>query len=412
MGTIAVVGASLAGLHAAEALRAGAAGAPGYEGEVVVLDASPTLPPDRPPLSKQVLAGEWELAQAKVPLADRLGELDLDLRLGTTATWLGPDGGDGRTLGLDDGTELQVEGVVLATGAAVRHLPGPPLGGVHAIRTGEDAVALCADLDAGPSRVVVVGAGFIGAEAAATCRGRGLEVTMLEAASTPMVRVLPPEVGAFVADLHRDLGVDVRLGTGVERLEAGADGRVRAVHLADGSVVEADVVVVGIGVVPQTGWLEGSGLQLGDGVVCDGTMLAGPRVVACGDVARWPNPHFGEEMRVEHWENAVEQGGHAGRRLLDELAGRPGTPFGPVPWFWSDQYDRKIQLAGRPAATDEFVLVDGTVEERRFAALFRRGDRCTAVLGVNRPRHVMQARMQLAESLAWDAVAARFAPTD
>ena len=412
MGTIAVVGASLAGLHAAEALRSGTSDVPGYQGDVVVVDASPTLPPDRPPLSKQVLSGEWELAQAKVPLTDRLDELGLDLRLGTAATSLGAAGGDGRVLTLSDGSELAVEGVVLATGAAVRHLPGPQLGGVHSIRTGEDVTALLADLDAGPSRVVVVGAGFIGAEAAATCRGRGLDVTMLEAAAAPMERVLPGEVGAFVADLHRDQGVDVRLGTGVDQLEAGDDGRVRAVRLADGSVVEADVVVVGIGVVPQVGWLEGSDLQLGNGVLCDETMLAGPRVVACGDVACWPNPHFGEEMRVEHWENAVEQGGHAGRRLLDELAGRPGTPFGPVPWFWSDQYDRKIQLAGRPAASDEFVLVDGTVEERRFAALFRRGDRCTAVLGVNRPRHVMQARMKMAETLAWDDVAALFAPKD
>jgi 3-phenylpropionate/trans-cinnamate dioxygenase ferredoxin reductase subunit len=235
---------------------------------------------------------------------------------------------------------------------------------------------------------------------------------MLEAAAAPMERVLPGEVGAFVADLHRDEGVDVRLGTGVDQLEAGDDGRVRAVRLADGSVIEADVVIVGIGVVPQVEWLEGSDLELRNGVLCDSTMLAGPRVVACGDVACWPNPHFGEEMRVEHWENAVEQGGHAGRRLLDELAGRPGTSFSPVPWFWSDQYDRKIQLAGRPAATDEFVLVDGSIEERRFAALFRRGDRCTAVLGVNRPRHVMQARMKLAESLAWDDVAALFAPKD
>lgn len=412
MGTIAVVGASLAGLHAAEALRAGSAGSSGYDGQVVVVDASPTLPPDRPPLSKQVLSGEWELAQAKVPLTDRLDELSLDLRLGTAATSLGPADDGGRSLSLDDGSELQVEGVVLATGAAVRHLPGPTLRGVHALRTGEDAMALRADLEAGPARVVVVGAGFIGAEVAATCRGRGLDVTMVEAAPAPMVRVLPTEVGSFVAELHRDQGVDVRLGTGVDRLEAGGDGRVRAVHLADGSVVEADVVVVGIGVVPRTEWLEGSDLQLGNGVLCDETMLAGPRAVACGDVACWPHPHFGEEMRVEHWENAVEQGGHAGRRLLDELAGRPGTPFGPVPWFWSDQYDRKIQLAGRPAATDEFVLVDGTVEERRFAALFRRGDRCTAVLGVNRPRHVMQARMKLAETLAWDDVAALFAPTD
>ena len=276
--------------------------------------------------------------------------------------------------------------------------------GVFGLRTGEDALALRSALDDGPSRVVVVGAGFIGAEVAATCRGRGLEVTMVEAAPAPLQRVLPRALGDFVADLHRDEGVDVRLGVGVDRLAVDGSGRVSAVHLADGSAVEAEVVVVGIGVTPSVEWLEGAGLDLAGGVRCDPTMLAGPGVVACGDVARWTNPRFDEEMRVEQWENAVEQGGHAARTLLAHLAGGTGEPFAPVPWFWSDQYDRKIQLAGRPDAADELVVVDGTVEERRFAALFRRGDRCTAVFGVNRPRHVMQARMKMADTLAWDEV--------
>ena len=399
MATIAVVGASLAGLHAAEAVRSG-----GFDGEVVVLDRSPTLPPDRPPLSKQVLAGAWELDQAAVPLAGRLDELAVDLRLGTGVTALGPAGGTVRTLTLDGGATLEADGVVVATGAAVRHLPGPPVPGVFGLRTGEDALALRSALDDGPSRVVVVGAGFIGAEVAATCRGRGLEVTMVEAAPAPLQRVLPRALGDFVADLHRDEGVDVRLGVGVDRLAVDGSGRVSAVHLADGSAVEAEVVVVGIGVTPSVEWLEGAGLDLAGGVRCDPTMLAGPGVVACGDVARWTNPRFDEEMRVEQWENAVEQGGHAARTLLAHLAGGTGEPFAPVPWFWSDQYDRKIQLAGRPDAADELVVVDGTVEERRFAALFRRGDRCTAVFGVNRPRHVMQARMKMADTLAWDEV--------
>ena len=399
MATIAVVGASLAGLHAAEAVRSG-----GFDGEVVVLDRSPTLPPDRPPLSKQVLAGAWELDQAAVPLAGRLDELAVDLRLGTGVTALGPAGGTVRTLTLDGGATLEADGVVVATGAAVRHLPGPPVPGVFGLRTGEDALALRSALDDGPSRVVVVGAGFIGAEVAATCRGRGLEVTMVEAAPAPLQRVLPRALGDFVADLHRDEGVDVRLGVGVDRLAVDGSGRVSAVHLADGSAVEAEVVVVGIGVTPSVEWLEGAGLDLAGGVRCDPTMLAGPGVVACGDVARWTNPRFDEEMRVEQWENAVEQGGHAARTLLAHLAGGSGEPFAPVPWFWSDQYDRKIQLAGRPDAADELVVVDGTVEERRFAALFRRGDRCTAVFGVNRPRHVMQARMKMADTLAWDEV--------
>ncbi len=182
------------------------------------------------------------------------------------------------------------------------------------------------------------------------------------------------------------------------------------VALADGSEVEADVVVVGIGVAPSVEWLEGSGLTLDDGIRCDETCLAAPGIVAAGDVASWPNRRFGEVMRVEQWENAIEQGEHAAHRLLAELAGvESGAPFAPVPWFWSDQYDRKIQMAGRAAASDEVVVVEGDLAERRFVVLFRRGDRCSAVLGVNRPRHVMQARMAMVESLDWEPVAAVFA---
>ena len=294
-------------------------------------------------------------------------------------------------------------------GAAPRHLPDEPAHGVHVLRTMEDCLALRADLDAGPKRVAVIGAGFIGAEVAATCRGRGLDVTMIEAAAVPLGRVLPGEIGGFIADLHRDEGVDVRLGVGVDGLQAGADGRVAAVRMADGGVVDADVVVVGIGVVPCTDWLEGSGLTLDDGVRCDQTCLAAPGIVAAGDVASWPNPRFDQVMRVEQWENAIEQGEHAAKRLLAELgAGESPGAFAPIPWFWSDQYDRKLQMAGRPSGEDELVLVEGSVEERRFVALFRRGDRASAVLGVNRPRHVMQARMKMAESLDWDGVAGLF----
>lgn len=407
---ILVIGASLAGWAAVAALRDA-----GHDGDVVVVDGSTSLPSDRPPLSKQVLAGEWEPERAVQPLAHRVGDLGVDLRLGAEVVALGPAAGDGprarRVATLADGTELAAAGVVVATGATPRTLPGELPAGVHVLRTLEDCLALRADLDAGPSRVVVIGAGFIGAEVAATCRGRGLDVTMVEATPLPMQRVLPGEVGGYVAELHRDHGVDVRLGVGVAGLDTGPDGRVRAVHLADGTEVPAQVVVVGIGVVPQVGWLDGSGVPVGDGVECDATLLAAPGVVAAGDVARWPNEAFGgEPMRVEHWEHAIEQGEAAGRRLLDDA----GTPFGSIPWFWSDQYDRKLQLAGRPAASDEVVVVDGDPHEgpasgRRFVVAFRRrddhGDRCTAVLGVNRPRLVVQARMRLGQSLEWGPVA-------
>jgi NADPH-dependent 2,4-dienoyl-CoA reductase/sulfur reductase-like enzyme len=233
---------------------------------------------------------------------------------------------------------------------------------------------------------------------------------MIEAGPVPLGRVLPGDIGSFIAEVHREHGVDVRLGIGVDGLEADAAGRVCAVRMSDGSTVEADVVVVGIGVVPSVEWLSDSGLTLDDGVRCDETCLAAPGIVAAGDVASWPNPRFGEVMRVEQWENAIEQGEHAARRLLAELGmGESPGAFSPIPWFWSDQYDRKLQLAGRPSGADELHVVEGTIEERRFVALFRRGDRCTGVLGVNRPRHVMQARMKMAESLDWAPVAALFA---
>jgi NADPH-dependent 2,4-dienoyl-CoA reductase/sulfur reductase-like enzyme len=398
MSPIVVVGASLAGLAAAQAIRK-----EGHDGPVVVVDPSPELPVDRPPLSKQLLAGEWEPERAHQPLAGRLDELELDLRLGVAATALDVAS---RTVTLSDGSSLAAAGVVVATGATPRRLPGPTLAGVHVLRDLPDCLALRADLDAGPERVAVIGAGFIGAEVAATCRGRGHEVTMVEAAPVPLGRVLPGEVGSFVADLHRDHGVDVRLGVGVEALTDDGAGRVTGLRLGDGDVVEAQVVVVGIGVVPATAWLEGSGLTLGDGVVCDETCLAAPGITAAGDVANWLNPHYGERMRVEHWEHAIEQGAAAGRRVL--RGDGPGVGFPSVPWFWSDQYDRKIQMAGRPSAGDEMVLLEGSLEERRFVAAFRRGDRCTAVLGVNRPRHAIQARMRLSESLDWAPIAGLF----
>ena len=244
----------------------------------------------------------------------------------------------------------------------------------------------------------MVGAGFIGAEVAATARDRGLDVTMVEMAETPLERVLGAVMGGVCAEVHVDHGVDLRLGVGVESL-TGTD-RVEQVVLTDGTRLDADVVVVGVGVIPNTDWLEGSGLEIANGVVCDETCLAAPGVVAAGDVARWPNRLFGESMRVEHWDNAIGQGTAAARRLLAGEGG--GEPFAPVPWFWSDQYDRKIQLAGRSGPDDEVVVVTGEPAERRFAAIYGRAGRIVAVLGFNRPRHVMQYRRLIAKGASWD----------
>lgn len=392
LGSVTVVGASLAGFRAAEALRQA-----GFDGRVTVIGAEVHQPYDRPPLSKQVLAGDWDAD--RLPLVSLDGDLDIDWRLGVAATRL--DLGD-REVVLADGSTVSFDGLVVATGAAARTLPGTGhLAGVHVLRTLDDCLALRAELDAGPQRVVVVGAGFIGAEVAATCRGRSLVVTLVEPLPVPLGRVLGEEVGAVVAAVHRDEGVDVRLGVGVAGLE-GTD-RVERVLLADGSVVTADVVVVGIGVAPSVDWLEGSGLILDDGVVCDSACRAAPGVVAAGDVARWAHPGHPAPIRVEHWDHAIAQGAHAATSLL---AGGSAVPYAPVPWFWSDQFDRKIQLAGRTDGFTEVRVVEGSFEERRFVALYRRGDRVAAVLGMNRPAPLARWRGRLAGGVAWDSAMA------
>jgi 3-phenylpropionate/trans-cinnamate dioxygenase ferredoxin reductase subunit len=292
---ITVVGASLAGYRAAQTLRR-----EGFDGELVVVGGEPERPYDRPPLSKRFLAGQVELADISL---ERGGEdLRIDWRLGTMATAFDAVS---RRVTLASGEVVESDGVILACGARPRSLPGDPLAGVHVLRAAGDSAALRGDLLAGPRRLVVIGAGFIGAEVAATARGMGLEVTIVETLDLPLARVLPPALGQVCADLHRDHGVDLRLGVGVSRLRADGSGRVAALELADGSSIEADVVLVGIGVVPNTEWLQGSGLTIDDGVVCDETTLAAPGVVAAGDVARWTNPRFGESARVEHWDNVV-----------------------------------------------------------------------------------------------------------
>ena len=398
MRTVAVVGTSLAGLRAIEALRR-----EGYDGRIVAIGAEAHLPYDRPPLSKELLAGRSEPDDIRLR-KQGVDDLDVDWMLGTRATAL--DVGS-RELSLANDARLAFDGLVLATGSTPRLLPNQPelatnngMKGLFVLRTLDDAMALRTALDAGP-KVVVIGAGFIGAEVAATCRGRGLDVTMLEALPQPMVRGLGPELGAVIADMHRDHGVDLRTGVGVEAIEG--DRRVERVRLADGAVIAADVVLVAVGVVPDTAWLDGSGLTLDNGIVCDETCLAAPGVAAAGDVARFPNRLFdGDLMRLEHWTNATEQGVHAARRLLAGDAASD-LAFAPVPFVWSDQYDRKIQTVGVVSADADLHVAHGSYSERQFVALFGRRGRIVGALGFNRARQVMQYRKLIADRATWDA---------
>jgi NADPH-dependent 2,4-dienoyl-CoA reductase/sulfur reductase-like enzyme len=380
--TITIVGGSLAGLRAAEARRR-----EGFDGRVVIVSGEDHLPYDRPPLSKQVLAGTWHPEKARLFGA---ADVDAEWLLGVRATAF--DAAT-RTVQLDRGDEVTADGVIIATGATPRQLPGPPLAGVYTLRTINDCLALRDELEHA-TRVAVVGSGFIGSEVAATCRGRGLDVTVIEALPVPLERALGPLMGTICGQLHPANGVDLRLGVGVEALE-GSAGRVECVRLSDGSAVEADVVVVGIGVVPETAWLEGSGLTIDNGVVCDAWCQAAPGVVAAGDVARWHNPLFDTMMRVEHWANAVEQAEAAARTLVH---GAEGTaPFAPVPYFWSDQYGAKIQFLGHASAGDDVMIVEGTPEEGRFVAAYGSSQLLVGALLFNRPARLPQYKSLIAE---------------
>lgn len=390
-GRIGIVGASLAGLNAAIEIRRR-----GYSGELVIMGDEPCRPYDRPPLSKELLRGEWPEAEADLRFDD--SELAADWRLGVRATSL-----DCELLQvtLDDGSvECFDGGIVIATGASPRLLPGTDLAGVHLLRTMADMRALRDDVARGPCSVIVVGGGFIGQEVAASCRRLGHKVVMLEAAA-PAEHVVGRELAGELAEIHRAEGVDVRLGVSVAALEG--EERLTGVRLSDGETLAADVAVVGVGVAPNVDWLQDSGLTIDNGVVCDETCLAAPSIVAAGDVARWPNHRYGELRRVEHWDNAIRQAVHAARRLLAQ-PGEPehSAPYQPVPWFWSDQYGWKLQLVGSPVHYDEVRVVRLSDDPKRLLALFRRGDRLNAVFGLNAAKRVLEFRRRLEGEVPWD----------
>lgn len=384
-----VVGASLAGLRAVESARRA-----GFDGVITLAGAEIHLPYDRPPLSKEFLT---EVEEPAVPTlreeATLHDELHVHLLLGEPATALNTAE---HTL-LVGGEALHYSALVLATGAAPRTLPGTEeLRGVHTLRTVEDARAIRAALDAG-ARTVVVGAGFIGSEIASSARQRGSTVTVVEAMPTPLARAVGEEMGVVLASMHERNGTALRCGVGVEAIEG--DGKVEAVRLADDTRIEADLVVVGVGVAPVIDWLADSGLELGNGVECDKTLqTSAPGVYAAGDIASWPNPIFDSRMRLEHWTIAAEQGGAAARNAINPAN---ATAYETVPYFWSDWYGKRIQFVGVAAAADDVELVAGDLEGDTFLVLYRRGDRLIGVLGLEQRSQVMKYRMMIGKGTNW-----------
>ncbi|MGJ5832568.1 NAD(P)/FAD-dependent oxidoreductase [Streptomyces ossamyceticus] len=383
MRTVAVVGASLAGLSAARSLRK-----QGYDGRLVVIGDELHRPYDRPPLSKEFLSGV--LGERDLALETDGEDLRAEWLLGTRA--VGLDARE-RTVRLADGGAVRADGIVIATGAAARQLPGSEgLAGVHVLRTLDDARALRDEL-AGGGRLVVIGGGFIGAEVASTAWALGLDVTVVEAAPTPLAGPLGEEMGRIVSALHTDHGVRLLCGVGVKGLSG--ETRVDAVLLEDGRTIPADIVVVGVGARPCVEWLEGSGIALDNGVTCgaDGrTSLAG--VVAVGDCASWYDPRAGHHRRVEHWTGAQERPAAAVATLLAGGAVEPGVPR--PPYFWSDQYGVKIQFAGHAAGADSVTIEQGAADDRDVLAVYRRAGHPVAVLGMNQPRLFTRWRKQLA----------------
>ena len=368
--TVVVVGAGAAGMQTALALRES-----GYRERLVLVGAEPHQPYDRPPLSKDVLLGKAEHSRFEVDYAG----LGVELQLGRRAVGLDPDT---RTVRTGDGAGLGYDRLVLATGAYPVTLPGQP-DSAHLLRTHDDAVALRAALRPG-ARVVIVGAGWIGAEAATVARQLGCAVTVVEAAGAPLAGALPPEAGEPMRAWYAQAGVELRTGAGVSGF---ADG---AVLLADGSALPAEVVLVGVGARPDTGWLDGSGTALDErgAVAADDrlrTSLEG--VFAVGDCASFPSARYAARLSVHHWDNAVRGARLAAANLLggDEV-------YDPVPYFWSEQFGRMVQYAGLHRPGDELLWRGDPADPSGWSALWLRGQVPVALLAVDRPRDLAQGR--------------------
>ena len=377
-GRIAIVGASLAGLRAAETLRR-----EGFDGDLTLVGDEPHDPYDRPPLSKQVLSGWVPAERTALP---RTVDVAADWRLGVAATALDVHR---KVVHLADGDEIPYDRLLIATGTRARRWPRPAEAGLHGVftlRTRDDAVALQERL-ADARSVLVVGAGFTGAEIASVCRGLGLDVTLVEAGEAPLVNALGRAIGAVSAQLQRDAGVDLRCGNLVAGLEGDRDGRFSGAMLSDGSTVRADLVVVALGAVRNTEWLEGSGLAAGPrGVACDtgcrvfdANGIVTDDVFVAGDVARFPHPLFEYQLiALEHWDNAVAQAQIAAHNMVCEPSER--RPHLPVPAFWSIQFGINIKSVGIPSFSDSLVITQGALSERRFVAAYGYRGRLTGAV--------------------------------
>ena len=382
--SVVIVGGGHAGGQAAASLRQD-----GYAGPVLLLAEEPHLPYQRPPLSKQYLAGEWDLERVRLRPAAFYQDRDIDVRPGARA-----DGIDAaaRTVLCEDGTAVRYQRLLLATGTRARTLdvPGAGLPGVHCLRTVADAAAIKAELKPG-GRLAVVGGGYIGLEVAAVAASMGLSVTVLEMEARLLKRVATPAMSAFYERTHRQRGVAIRTGAEVVAFAgAGAGGRLTAVECANGERVAADVAVVGVGVAPNVELAAAAGLACDDGIVVDEhARTSDPNIYAAGDCTNHPNPILGRRLRLESVPNAMEQS----RVAAANMAGAKRT-YAAVPWFWSDQYDLKLQMAGFPEAQDEAV-VRGDPAERRFATFYLRRGRLAAAEAVNCPREFMAARQLL-----------------
>lgn len=381
---IAVIGASLAGLSAVRALRA-----QGFSGRITVIGDESRRPYDRPPLSKEFLAGV--MTEQDLGLEDE-SDLAAEWLLGSAATALDTAA---NTVELADGRRVQADGFVIATGSRARRWPGcETMAGIHVVRTIDDAIALRSELRPG-GQMVVIGAGFIGAEVASTARALGMDVTIVEAAPTPLQVQLGARLGAVVAQAHAVHGTTLICGVAVAGLTCGAADRVTGVDLADGRHLPADVVVVGIGGIPNIEWLQGSGLNLGNGVICGPSGQTNiPNVVAVGDCAAWHDTSTGLARRVEHWTGALERPAIAVAALLSGGLDCGTAP--KAPYFWSDQYGSRIQFAGTALPDDEITIEAGDCESGSFLATYRRDGRLVAVLGVDQPKLFTRWRRQLA----------------